>query len=210
MQLEESERMRNTSERGFTLIEIMIVMAIIAAVLAIGGPRLFDAKNEMRRAVRELAILPRELRDNSRLFGLTTRLVITMDEEKTHTISVESASGSALLLSEEQENELAKLTEMQRADVAQKDSFHPETRILKKPKNLPRGLFISAVEYATRSKAVVNGKAYIHFFPQGLAEEAAIHLTDKKSLNWTIVIEPLTGRAQVFERNVALKELNQP
>lgn len=201
-------RALNTSERGFTLIEIMIVVAIIAAALAIGAPKLLDAKNEMRRTVRELAIVPRAIRDNARLFSQTTRLVIQMDQEKGHAFWVESAAGSALLLTEEQEEELEKLTEIQREGLARKNTFSVEERVMKKPRKLPRGLVFDSVEYATRREPVTSGRAFIHFFPSGLAEEAAIHLTDKKALNWTILIEPLTGRARVFERNVPLKELS--
>jgi hypothetical protein len=185
----------------------MIVVAIIAAVLAIGGPKLLDAKNEMRRGVRELGILPREIRNNSRLFDMTTRLVIQMDKEKGYSYWVESSPGTLLSLSEEQEEELAKLTAQQREGEARKEKFQPEARIMKKPKKLPRGLAFDRVEYTNRKEPLTEGKAYINFYPQGLADEAAIHLTDHKTLNWTITIEPLTGRAQVYERDIALKEL---
>ena len=78
---------------------------------------------------------------------------------------------------------------------------------MKKPVDLTRGLFFESIEYAERKEAITTGKAYVHFFPSGLAEQVAIHITDKKTLNWTITIHPLTGRAEVYERKVSLKEL---
>lgn len=197
----------NRRHAGFTLIEIMIVIAILAAVLAIGAPRLFDTKNQKRSAVRKLAVTTRDIRNVARLKNATVRLAINMDDEKGHSYWVESASGNVRLLTEEQEEELSRLTEMQRGESEEKGQFSPETSIVKKPVQLPRGLFFESVEYGTKKEAITGGTTYIHFFSQGLAEETAIHLTDKQSLNWTITIHPLTGRAQVFERKVALKEL---
>lgn len=195
------------STRGFTLIEVMIVIAIIAGVLAIGAPRMFNTKNQMRSAVRKMAVVTRDIRNVARLKNSTVRLVIRMSEEKGHAYWVESAQGNVRLLSQEQEEELDKLTDLQREEMAEKNKFQPETSIVKNPVTLPRGMFFESVEYASRKDAVTEGTTYIHFFSQGLSEEAAIHLTDKKGLNWTITIHPLTGRAEVYERNVSLKEL---
>lgn len=39
---------KNTRQRGFTLIEVLIVMAVIAVSVALGGPALFKISNEMK------------------------------------------------------------------------------------------------------------------------------------------------------------------
>jgi len=194
------------SERGFTLIEIMIVIAIIAATLALGGGRLFNSSTQKRSTVRKIGTMTREIRNLARLYNVTGRLVISMGEEK-HSYWVESAPGNATLLTEDQQKELEKLTSSQREDEQPKTEFEMDKRVTKQEQELPRGLFFDRVEYGARTEDVAGGVAYIHFFPQGLSEEAAIHLTDRKSLHWTITVNPLTGRADVFERNVTLKEL---
>jgi general secretion pathway protein H len=198
---------RRRDQRGFTLIEIMVVVAIIAAVLAIGAPKLFNTTNQMRSAVRKLAVTTRSIRNVARLKNSTVRLVLNMEADKNHSYAVEAANGVVPLMSEEQEKELKKLTSSQRKDDEEKSKFEPETSVVKAPVSLPRGLFISNVEYSDRTEPITSGHAYIDFFPQGLSEESAIHLTDRKTLNWTITIHPLTGRAQVFERNISLKEI---
>lgn len=199
---------RMSRESGMTLIEIMIVIAIIAGVLALGAPRLFSTRTQMQSAVRKVAVLPREIRSISRLFNRTSRLVVSIDDEEGHYYWVESATGNVLLLSAEDQKELDSLTSLRREEEEQNTpDFAIEKRITKRPVQLPRGLYFESVEYTSKEEAITSGKAYIHFFPQGLAEEAAIHLTDRGNLNWTIVINPLTGRAEAYQRKVSLEEL---
>lgn len=196
-------------ERGFTLIEIMIVIAIITAVLAIGAPRLVNNSTQMRATIRQLAVMTREIRNNARLYNVTSRLVLDIDGEKSPAFWVESSPGNVLLLTEAQRKDLEKLTSAQRQDEEKKSSFDLDARVTHNHIRLPRGLKFESVEYASRNKALAVGKAYVHFFPQGLTEEAVIHLTDGKTLNWTIAINPLNGHAEVYERKVMLKELHR-
>lgn len=194
---------------GFTLVEIMIVMAILVAILAIGGSSLFKSSTAMRTFIREMAIRTREIRNVARLTNSTLRIAIDMNDEKGHSYWIESAPGTTTLLSADQMKELSRLTESQRQDEQPQKEFDMDSRVMKKPQKLPRGLFFESVEYATRDP-ITHGLAYVHFFPQGLSEDVALHLWDKKNLNWTITINPLTGRAQVYERKVTLKELHAP
>ena len=199
--------MNMRSSKGMTLIEIMVVMAILGGILAVAAPRLFTTGNQMRSAVRKLAVMTRDMRNNARLYNVTTRLAITMDDDKGHSYNVESAQGSVLELTEDQRKDLERLTEAQREGAAKKATFEQETRVLKKPITLPRGLYFGGVEVARKTGETTSGTAYVQFLPQGLADEAVIYLTDRKSLNWTIAINPLTGRADVFERKLTLKEV---
>ncbi len=200
---------RSIKNAGFTLIEIMIVIAIIAAVLALGAPRMFSTSSSMRSAIRKMGVLTREIRNVSRLTNTTGRLVIQMDDEKGHAYWVETAPGTALMMSEEQQKDFDSMTELQKEESGHKEKFQVDPRLVPSPISLPRGLYFESVEYAKLKEPLTKGKAYIHFFPQGLSEEVAIHLTDKKTLNWTITVHPLTGRAEVLERKVALKDLRE-
>jgi general secretion pathway protein H len=199
-------------DRGFTLMEIMVVLAIIGGIIAVVAPRLVDKKTKMRSLVRELATVIHECHNMSRLFNSTYRLAITMSDAEGNSggeYTIESAPGNVSLLTpdeqKEQEKEEDSLSEDERK--AKPKVFAADSRIIKEAKKLPRGLFITEVEYGNRAQSINGGVAYIHFFPQGLAEEAAIHITDKKNLNWTIVVHPLTGVADIFDGNKPLKEL---
>ena len=194
-------------ERGFTLVEIMIVTAIIGGVLAIGVPKMFSSSTAMRGAVRKLAVITRDVRNNSRLYQVTTRLAITVDNAKGNTYTVESSPGVVLMQSKLQEEELEKLTDKQAKDEKPKTQFSAEARVAKRPTSLPKGLHFEDVEKTSRDEALTAGTVYINFYPNGLSEEAAIHMGDGKDLHWTIVINPLTGRADLYEKRITLKEL---
>lgn len=198
-------RLRRQS--GFTLVEIMIVISIIAGVLVIGVPKMFSTSTAMRGAIRKIAVMTRDIRNNSRLYGVTTRLVLNMDKQKGYSYAVESSPGIVLMVSDDKEKELEKLTSAQRDGEKKKIAFTPETRVLKKIIGLPKGMLFEDVEKGGHTDVITEGKAYINFYPQGLAEESAIHLGDGKTLHWTIVVNPLTGRADVYEKHVSLKEI---
>ncbi len=59
-------------------MEIMIVVAIIAGVVAIGIPRLANQKGRMRSEVQRIAVLSREIFNAARLQSRTFRLVFEM------------------------------------------------------------------------------------------------------------------------------------
>lgn len=194
-------------ERGFTLIEIMVVILIMGGVLALGGTRLFNPNENRRSQVRKIAIQTKELRTAARLQHATFRLVFDLNDEKGHSYWVESANGQALQLSEAQEEELAKLTEIQK-----EDSLKGRSKFIKDPKfgkvvTLNGGLVIEGVEIAGRKKEITSGLAYVHFLPQGLSDEALIKIGDRKEQHWTVAIHPLTGAAEIFNRTTTLKEL---
>lgn len=68
------------SARGFTLIEIVVVMAIIAALAAIVGPNLFAGSNRGKDFEREAATLTARIRtaqDDAMLYGREYGIVFT-------------------------------------------------------------------------------------------------------------------------------------
>jgi general secretion pathway protein H len=201
--------MSTSKARGFTLIEIMVVLAIIGAIMVSIAPRLVDRKSKMKESVRKLATLTREIHNAARLYNSTYRIVIKMDEKKGHSYSIESAPGNVTLLSSAQEEEMQKMisSDQEKAKSKSKHQFAEDSRILKKPVELPNGFYFGEIEYGNRSEGISEGVAYIHFFPQGLTEEAVIHLTDRKTLNWTIALHPITGRADLYEKKLGLKDL---
>ncbi len=194
-------------KNGFTLIEVMVVLAIVGALVVTIAPRLVDKKTQMKSVVREFAATTREIHNAARLFNSTYRLVIEMNSEGGHQYYVEAAPGNVVLLNEEQQKDFESLSEKEKEEAKKKSQFTPDERVMKKPRQLPSGLFFEEVEYGNRTFALNTGKAYIHFFPQGLTEEAVIHITDKKSLDWTIALHPITGHADLFDGKKLLKDL---
>lgn len=185
----------------------MVVMLIVAGVLAFGGTRLFNPNENRRSQVRKIAVLTKELRTAARLHASTYRIVFSMDEQKGHHYWVESATGHALQLSEAQEKEIEKLTEIQKEGAYKGKSKFTKDDKLGKDAKLTSGLFFEGIEISGHAKEAVNGLAYVHFFPQGLSDEALIKIGDRKNQHWTIKIHPLTGSAEILNRTATFTEL---
>ncbi len=204
---------------GFTLLEVMVTVAIIAGVVALVLPRINTKGNKAKSHIRKLTTLSKELHTRAKLNGSVYRLVIDMKDgvegDENHTYWIERSNQKTLI----SEKELQELEEARKEGTLEKDKdgkpkpipggFEMDTQILKTVQELPSGLRFSELEKTNSEKPIVSGRAYIHFFPQGLVEEAAIHLRITEDNQWTIAIHPLTGKADVVSSNVRLKELKE-
>ncbi|MEQ1876088.1 MAG: prepilin-type N-terminal cleavage/methylation domain-containing protein [Bdellovibrionia bacterium] len=199
------------NSKGMTLIEIMIVLVIITTVVVFGAPKLAGTGTQLRNTMRSMTVVTKRLHHMARVNHKTYRLVIQLsgDEPGTQDMFwIESSEKPVALLSEEQqEDEDAKVSDS--ADEKPAGQFAADTSLLKKPAGLPNKIYFEDVELASRNTVITQGRAYIHFLPQGFAEEAAIHITDRKTIHWTILIHPLTGQGEVVSAYVSLKDLNK-
>lgn len=207
------------ASKGFTLLEVMVTVAIIAGVVAMVLPRINTRGNKAKSHIRKLTTLSKELRTRAKLNGSIYRLVIDMKDgiegEENHTYWIERSNHKTLI----SEKELQELEEARREGTLEKDKdgkpkpvpggFETDTQILKTVQELPTGLRFSELEKTNSDKPIISGRAYIHFFPQGLVEEAAIHLKISDENQWTITFHPLTGKADVVSSDVRLKELKE-
>ncbi len=205
---------------GFTLLEIVIVVAIIAFVASIAIPKLGGRKNQMRAVVRKIGVLTREIKYNSKLQNATFRMAFRVVDKDARDADgngvksefwIEKAPGSVVLGQDMSEEELQDLVDEQDSEEAKSPkpatAFVMDTRILKKPETLPDGMRFDRIEIAKLGKPVTSGVAYIYFLPEGYVDEAAIHLTADEKLHWTVAIAPLTGRADVLDGDVPLDDL---
>lgn len=195
------------------MIEIMIVTAIIAASIMMALPYITNRNAQTRKFLREMTILSRELHTKAKLHGVVYRLVIemppikTIGEQPVQKFWIEK-SNSRLVLSEDEEERAAN-REAEREQDRKKDpkGFEIDNGILKEPREMPSGLSFDQIELARLKRPVREGKAFIHYLPQGLVDEAAIHIKGVGNQAWTISIHPLTGRAELIQRAVSLKDL---
>src|SRR5262245_35818370 len=72
---------RNSKASGFTLIELMVVVAIIAGVAVLAMPYMNNRSPGTKRFLREFTVLSRELHTRAKLNGVIYRLVIDMGEQ---------------------------------------------------------------------------------------------------------------------------------
>jgi len=200
---------RKKNQRGFTLIEILFVLGIIAFVVAITIPKLGRTLGtQLRSTTRKIITLNNELHSFSRIKNKTYRLVLQFgDAEHKGRFYVESASKKQLLAPIEP-GPTPELTKEEKAKPENQDPFTPDKEMLKNPVDLPRGVNFEDVENETSKKPITEGKAYIIFFPEGLVEKSVIHLTDGNKIHWSLIVNPLTGHTDLETEYIKLKDLN--
>ena len=185
--------------RGFSLLEIMIVLALVAGIFAIGLPAIKTKESANRKIIRELALLGKAVRNQSRLKNMTHRIAFKMDE-KENSYWVESAQGSVLTKSKE---------DRKAEDHDPANPFQKTTKFFKEDRVLPKKLFIGSVETESTEEALTRGIAYIYFSPEGLIEKSVIQITDRDKMTTSLTYNPLTGHADIIEKPVHLRELRQ-
>lgn len=204
------KKVPSKSSRGFTLIEILIVLGIIAALVVMVSGRIQRKQTNIKTTVREMTVLGKEIRNHARLKSLTMRLSINLDP-KDPSYSVESSkSPGSIYVNKEAMEKLAK-GDLREDDPLKKelDQFTPYTKILKKPRTLPSGFTFKQVESMSYQEPITSGMAYIHFFPDGHLEGSAIQITDGKKLTWTILFHPLTGQANIIQEAKSLRDVKR-
>ncbi len=193
-------------KNGFTLIEVMIVIAIIAGLIAVGAPRLLKKDANMKTTARQLAVLVKEIRNRAKLFNSTYRLVIRM-EKGSESYWVKKGNGPQMVDPEQIAKELEDRNKP-KEEGAPPPLFTMDKALSKKERALPSTMSFVQVETMNMSQPLSSGVAYIHFFPQGMMEASAIQITDNKN-TWTLVFNPLTGQADIIEKAVNLKDLSR-
>lgn len=191
----------------------MVVLAIVGGVIAIGMPYLSNSNTKTKAVLREMTVLSRELHTRAKLQGAVYRLVIDMGaeadgENAKQSYWVEKANGKTVVRADEEEAVMERAKESDEDKRKDPHGFEQDHQIIKEPRHLPTGMKFDRVELTRLKSPISHGKAFIHYMPQGLVDEAAIHIKGQKAQAWTIAIHPLTGKAEVIPKPVNLKDLS--
>jgi len=158
-------------ERGFTLIELSIVVLIIAIVARIAMPRIRDVTAaELSAATRRLSATTRYVYEEAALRGTPLALFFDLDRQE-YWVARPEEGGDGMM---EDSDPLARRVRLP-PDVRVADVFVPGT--------------------GTVSQGVVPAR----FYPEGYADRAVIHLVDDGGHAYTVEIDPVRGRGEVFE-----------
>lgn len=198
------------NKKAFSLLEIAVVLAIIGSIIAIAMPRLFDKKSDTRKVFRDFIVAGKDLKSRAKLNGSTYRLAFDLTA-KQQSWWVEKSSQTIVLDKSKLEKELEDSKNPNPS--ADSDSekkppdFQVDTSIFKKKQVLSKGFKFKQIESGSLDMTITEGMAYIHFFPQGLIETSAMQIEDPKGNIWTLVYNPLTGRADIIPEAKLLNEL---
>jgi len=170
--------------RGFTLLELMVVLVIIGTVMTIAIPRMSDMfEVTLKSAMRKLAGAVQFCFNESVIKQTPLRLnfdPLTGEYWLTY-LATQGNTGEFV--------------------VAENDVFEHD--------QLPNGVFfIDIVTPHDIEKRVEGDDIYIGFYPTGFAERGVIHLGSQDGRQYTLLIKPLNGKVIVFEGYVDFADLS--
>lgn len=197
-----NRQLKNNKQTGFTLLEIMIVAAILGGLTMIALSTFRKKDNNIKKVARDFSVLVREVRNTARLKNMTHRIVFDT-QNKTPNYWVENASGSVLIKSKDTLEKERQMDEKDRPA----NPFQKTDKFFKDKKELPKGLFFGEIASKDQPKAIAeDGRAFMYFSPEGMVEPMIVQITDKAKITWTLVFNPLTGRTDIVEKALTLKD----
>lgn len=197
-------------QKGFSLMEIVIVLGIIGAVLALALPRLGNNAPKNSQVFRSITQKIKQVQNRAKLQGTTYRVAFRLTEGQ-QAYWIEKSSQVTLI----DKKALEDLREKEKSqfrgnddEVAPSD-FQPDTTFFKKEQTLPQGFIIKSFESSALNSQFTDGTVYIHITPQGYIEPIALQIADPKKNIWTLVFNPITGQADIIDGEKSLKDLNR-
>ncbi|MBI5068514.1 MAG: prepilin-type N-terminal cleavage/methylation domain-containing protein [Deltaproteobacteria bacterium] len=210
-----ARRTSRSAPRGYTLIELVIVVAVIGLLAAAALPTLNSVTGaNARAAAGELAGAMRYLFETAALRRETCRLAIDIDggswwaecTKDRYTVSAEKQAAGW----REEEDELADRfpdeRDAERRRLLARAKFGQFSDRLARKRTLPGAVRFSEVWTEHQREPFDKGMAYVYFFPQGRTEEARVPVRDGDTV-YSAVLQPFTGRARVV---TGLPEVPRP
>ncbi len=174
------------SAKGFTLLEILAVMMIIAIVMSIAIPRFGDVfQTNVKGAMRKFTGMVKFCFHESVIKQTHLRLMIDPIKGE-YWPTVLASSGST-----------GQFVSMTGSEVIQKKG------------KLPNGIRFVDVVTPHNIFKIDEKEAFISFFPTGFVERAVVHLGDQSGRFYTLIMQPLTGDVEILEGYVDITETDQ-
>lgn len=192
---------------GFSLLEMLVVVALIALVTLFALPSITSYfRVSLGTASRELAGTIKEAYNSAVITGRVHRIVYDLTK---HQYWVESGPPTLLLDSEASaERERRRKRFALEKDEPPPSPFKLERAVTRKKAELPTGVTFEDVVTQKTKEPITAGLAYTHVFPHGLTERTLIHIQDTSKHHNTLVISPLVGKTDLYERYATDAELN--
>lgn len=179
---------------GFTLIEILIVIAIISLVMSMGLPAISRVTyTRLNSTTRKFVGLVRTIRNDAILLNSVHRLAIDFERAQ-YWVEMQR---EFKLLSAEPPPPPKKGEEPPPSNFVLNDKFG------KKPTPMPAGIVVEGV-LKEREGLVQEGIAYIHFFPNGFNDQAVIYLNKEGASadGYSLLVRPTSGRVEIFPERI--------
>jgi general secretion pathway protein H len=194
-------------QSGFSLIELIVVIAIITLISIFAIPGLSSYfQVSLNSATRDIASSIKEAYNSTVVSRRVHRMAFDLEKNE---FWVESGPANLLLDTKESREKAEHRRKLSTEIEANKQEspFQIEKTITRKKLALPRGVVFEDVITQQSSEPITTGKAYSHFFPNGLSEQTLIHLTDQSKHRITLAISALLGQTDLYDRYATANEI---
>jgi general secretion pathway protein H len=167
---------------GFTLLEVMVVLIIIATIMAIAIPRVNDLfEVNLKSSIRKLGGAIQFCFNESVIRQTPLRLNVNLDTGE-YWLSYMTTQGST--------GEFLEVP----SDIVQRE-------------RLPEGIFFKSLTTPHNLEKRTEGEDFITFFPTGFVEATVLHLGARDGRAFTVLVKSLTGRIAVYDREIDFADL---
>lgn len=191
------------NQSGMTLIEIMVVVAIIAAIMVLGGTILFPGDEaQLRDQATRLTGAIQYVYNEAAIKNKYYRFVFNLDEKSYH---VESSTEPFTVSREAPPEGKAPPEEGEEGDEnaagqGNPTAFVAEDSYLIKPVKFPDSLKIKDITVLHLPERQEQGIVYAYFLPNGWAEPMVINLCNEdEEYFYSLEVNPLTGKSLIRE-----------
>jgi prepilin-type N-terminal cleavage/methylation domain-containing protein len=161
---------RNPHSKGFTLIELAVVIAILGVMIALVAPRFADIGNaNLKRSARHLTGMVRFLRDESQAKKTVYRLRFDVPAGHYWAEAVAVTSDNTV-------------------------EFRRATSVIG-----GEGSLSGQTTFRDITAGSHPDDPYILFTPDGWVEHALIHLRDSEERDFTLIVNPLMGNTELHD-----------
>jgi len=215
-----STHRRRRHQRGVTLIEVLITL-MVAALLVGGAIMGFGSisSSRLRASSTRVAGAFRVAYTHANSTTRVTRLVFDFEN---NTITVEDSPGVLYIQSGDLTGGAEATTEFEKASLEEgraisegprppRPSFSPVKNLLGfaydenqkvAAKKLEEGIVFRQVDVMHEPNPVNEGRAYVYFFPGGMAERASVQVMKADAEDdgdiLTVQVSPLTGKTSIL------------
>jgi prepilin-type N-terminal cleavage/methylation domain-containing protein len=191
----ERGKRRPSGRRAFTLIEILIVIAIIGMVMGLGLPSISRVTYQrLNSTTRQFSGMVKTLRNDAILLNAVHRLAVDF-EEKQYWVEQQEQAGALL------EDPLTAPTERKpkkKNEPPPPSGFAMAEKYGGKKLPFPGGVKVLQV-IKEQEGLRKEGLVYVHFFPNGFNEPALIVLSKEgdDDAGYTLVVRPASGNVEI-------------
>lgn len=217
--------LKRRPRRGLTLLEVSIGLLILGLMMSLVIPSVEGVTGaKLKTSVQQLAGAIRYVYNQSVTHHLYCRIAFDLEN---HSYRGECSADRVLLAQEAEEAADGKKKEevsrfsndsdfgLSEAELEEKKlrEYEPKFEALKsqafEAAKLPAGVAFDGVWTMHQEEPYTAGSAYLYFFPSGFAEPSSIWLSDAHENVFTLEVEPITGKARVYNYRRELDANNE-